>query len=663
MIVKGLSLALSLLVLCSSLGNTTAHAAAGEEWLPVDPSHIAAAAPVVDKNADAEAIFWDVRVQDDLTTGSVRMILTHYIRIKIFTERGKEQHGQVELPFLGRTKISDIAGRTIKPDGTIVELKKDAVFERTLVKTGDVKVKAKTFAMPAVEPGCIVEYRWKETRNDAVAHFLHLDFQREIPVQRITYHLKPLPIPLGMRTITFNGDSSNFVKEGGGFYATTMTNVPAFKEEPRMPADEQVRAWMLVYYAEDQQPAPAAYWSKVGKDLYNSTKSDLKVDDDIKKAVATIVGDAKTDDEKLERLYDFCRIEIKNVSDDASGMSDDEIKKMKENKRPSDTLKRKMGTGLDVVLLFGALANAAGFDARLALMGDHRKMRFDPKFTNTHFLELLAIAVKVGNEWRFCDPSERYLPYGVLYWAGCGQNALVGDPKEPLFVETPVTTRDKSVERRSAKLELSEDGTLEGDVRVEFHGHSGRARKEYNDEDTPEERVKTLTEAIKSRISTAEVSNVKVLNVTDPKEPFIYEFHIRVPGYAQRTGKRLFVQPAFFQYNMPALFASAERKHRVNFEYAWTEQDEVTIELPAGFELDHADAPESFGMGQAGGYDVKIYSSKDGRTIQLKRSFSFGGPGLLQFSPSEYEKIKRVFDTLHERDKHALTLKQVAATN
>src|SRR5437763_644265 len=43
---------------------------------------------------------------------------------------GKEQQGTIDIPYFGKTSIMDIAGRTIKPDGSILELKKNTIFER-----------------------------------------------------------------------------------------------------------------------------------------------------------------------------------------------------------------------------------------------------------------------------------------------------------------------------------------------------------------------------------------------------------------------------------------------------------------------------------------------------------------------------------------------------
>ena len=96
--------------------------AGGEEWRPLDPAHLALKAAVVEPNADAEALFWDIRVDDG---GQNDLVLSHYLRIKIFTERGRENHSKIDIPYVSGVKIKDVAARTIKPDGSIVELTKE----------------------------------------------------------------------------------------------------------------------------------------------------------------------------------------------------------------------------------------------------------------------------------------------------------------------------------------------------------------------------------------------------------------------------------------------------------------------------------------------------------------------------------------------------------
>ena len=318
--------------LCLTAGARISRA---DDWKPIDPAEFQSKTSVVEPNADAEGIFWEVRVQDEYEGTVPRTVLWHYIRIRIFTDHGKEAHSSVDITFLNSRRIDNIAGRTIKPDGKIIELKKEDIFERTIVKAGGIKLKAKSFAMPGVEPGSIIEYRWKETRNDSLANYMRLDFQRDIPMRLVKYYIKPLELTYstwGMRAQFFHCPFSPFVREKDGFFSTKMEKVPAFHEEPRMPPEYEVRPWLLIYYTEDKKLNPDKYWPQFAKEAHEEVKSRLKVNDDVKKAAATTVGDAGTPEQKLARIFEFCRTKIKNVNSVASGMTAEEREKAKENK-------------------------------------------------------------------------------------------------------------------------------------------------------------------------------------------------------------------------------------------------------------------------------------------------------------------------------------------
>lgn len=269
-------LMLPLFVVC--LGMLLPVAVFADDWRPIDPADLALKAPLVEKDADAEAIFWEVRIDDD-PEGD--LIFTHYIRIKIFTDRGRESQSKIDILFgnlFGNNiKIQDIAARTIKADGSIVELKKSDIFERTVVKASGVKAKAKSFAMPGIETGSIIEYRWREVNVNRSANYVRLDFQRDIPVQRVKYLIKPFPFEgLGLRSITLHGNNSPFTKEKDGFYGTSMNNMPALHDEPRMPPENQLKTWMLIYYTKDAKLDAEKYWFDLGRQIYADTKSLIK---------------------------------------------------------------------------------------------------------------------------------------------------------------------------------------------------------------------------------------------------------------------------------------------------------------------------------------------------------------------------------------------------
>lgn len=655
-------LILPLSVLCLTLVFPVA--VFGEDWRPIDPADLAMKTPLVEKDADAEALLWEVRVLDEVEGGTVRTVLNHYVKIKIFTERGRESQSKIDIQYLGNWSIKDIAARTVKPDGTIIEIKKEDVLERVIVKEGGRKLKAKSFAMKGVEPGAVIEYRWKEVRNDALANYIRLYFQRDVPVQTVRYYIKPLSLPdfpYGMRVQSFHANLSPFVKDKGGFYTTTMSNVPAFREEPRMPPEDSIRPWMLVYYSEDRKLTPDSFWKEFGKERFERNKPLMKVSDEVKQAAAEAIGDVTDPEQKLQRLFEFCRTKIKNVNDDASGLTSEERAKLKDNKSPSDTLKRGMGTGYDIDMLFAALVTAAGFDARIVNLADRGDVFFDKGFPDDYFMRTFDIAVRVGEQWRFYDPASTYVPFGMLRWQEESQEALLSDPKNPVWVKTPLASPDKSKLKRIAKLRLSEDGTIEGDVMIEYTGHLSVERKEWDDDDSPAQREETLRESMKSRMSTAELSKIQIENVTDPVKPFIYKYHIQVPGYAQRTGKRLFLQPAFFQSGLRPLFSTSSRQHAVYFSYPWSEEDDVSIQLPEGFALDNPESPAGFASSPISEYKPKAAISEDGRTLIYTRSFYFGGGGNILFPVASYPGLKNYFDQLHKQDNHTITLKQSAA--
>src|SRR5262245_9569474 len=346
-----------------------------QQWKPIDQSHLELKAPVVEKDADAEVLLWEVFINDSSATTTDFL---HFIRIKVFNDRGKESQSKVDISYFTGVQIKDISGRTVKPDGSIIELKKDAIFDRELVKLGRYKLKAKSFAMPGIEPGSIIEYRWKEVHENG-ANYVKLYFQRDIPVHTVRYYLKPYPYSdYPMKAIPFQGKPAPFVKEKDGYYRIEMTNMPAFREEPRMPPEDQVRTWMLVYYAPDLKKDAMTFWKDFGKTQYELYKGEMKFNDEVRKASAEAIGDAQAPDQKLERIYNFCRSKIRNVNDDASGLTPDQLKKMKENKSASDTFKRGYGTGADINFLFAAMAMAAGFEARYVVLSDRGRMFFDP---------------------------------------------------------------------------------------------------------------------------------------------------------------------------------------------------------------------------------------------------------------------------------------------
>lgn len=628
-------------------------AAQMNQWKPIDPAILAIKAPAVYKDADAEALLWEVYVNDADTDTEYH----HYLRIKIFTERGKESQNQIDIPYFKGMKVEDIAGRTIKSDGTIVELKKDGIFDREIVRFGKIKVKAKSFAMPAVEPGVIIEYRWKEVFINQMANYVSLQFQRGIPVQTVRYFIKPYPYAMHpMRTISFRvPPDAHFSKDKNGYHKMELANMPAYREEPDAPPEDNLRSWMLIYYGADIKKTQPEYWQDLGKTFYEVIKGKMKPNNDVKAAAAAAIGEAATTEQKIERLARYCREKIKNINDDASGLTAEERRALKENNSPADTLKHGYGGRDDINLLFAAMATAAGLEVRTAMMSDRSRFYFTPDLLTPYFLRTLGIVVKVGEKWQFIDAASRHLPPGMVPWTSENVHALIMDPKESAFVVTAHSAPEKSREYTKARLKLHEDGTVEGQVTIEYTGHQAAQMIEDLDEHTPAEREKILTDGVKSRLPGAEVSEMKINLSDDPTRPSGYSYQVKVAGYAERTGKRLFLQPSFFQKGIKPRFSANTRQYDLYFDYGFLEHADVEIDLPAGYALENAEAPASFPLADVGNYQVQLAHARDTNSLVYQRKFKFGS---LFISKQYYADLKKLFDLVHQMDNHTLTLRQ-----
>ncbi len=640
-------------VIALTVLSSAAVSAQDKNWRPITPEELQLKAPKVEADADAEVLFWEVRVDD---SNLESLIMKHYIRVKIFTERGREKYSKVDIPFVRGMRIKDILARVVKPDGTIVEITKTDVFDREIAKTDNLKVKAKSFAVPNIEAGVIFEYQYQEITQYGSADDMRMIFQHDVPIQTISYYYRP---GADTKILSFNMEGK-FVKDKGGFYRATLNNVPAIVEEPYMPPQDEVRSWMLLYYTRRLKDTATDFWSRLGGNIVYifDVKDTLKPDKSLKAAAAEITAGTADPDDQVAKIYEFCKTRVKNISYDAA-MTEEDREKLKPNKSTTDTYKKLQGTDTEVNELFASLTSALGLETRLAFGGDRSEKFFDPSQAHESFVHFASVAVKVNGTWKHYSPGDLFVPYGMLAWNEEDTSVLMLGYKDYFTSKTGLSSPDRSMAKRTGRFKLEEDGTLTGSVKIEYTGQFATNFKMDNYKVSANKREEMLKDSFKAPMSTAEFSAISIENVTDPEKPFIYQFNVRVPGYAQKTGKRLFLQPGFFEYGVAPVFSSATRKYPIFFRFPWSENDDIEIELPKGFALDNADAPLPVAdPANIGSLQINIAIDQDHGVLKYKRKFHFGRGGNTLFEANAYGPVKAMFDAFNKSDTHTITLKQ-----
>ena len=627
--------------------------AAAADWKPIDPAHLALKQPKIDPGADAEALLWEVRVADEVDrNGDPATIYQHYLRAKIFTDRGREKFATIDLPFVTGVELRDVAARTVRADGSIVEVKGSDIYERTIVKANDLKVKVKSFAMPALERGVIVEYTWREHHRDSLATNLRLRFSRDIPVHDVRYYLRPLSIPgYSMAAYPMNGEFGSPVKQKDGFTMIALTNVPAtVDEEYGMPELEE-RPWIFIGYEPSGRGESFDFNRERSLMLYEDYGKRARPTPEIRRLAAEAITGAATDTAKLAALTRAARQKVRRIDVDTANPADGQ--KLKEAKNAGEVFSRGVGTGDDVLLLFLALAEAAGFDARGAAVASRaemfaRSLRPHPAFTPGRIA-----AVRSGPTWLFVDPANQYSEGGELPWPFELQRAHIADKSEAITADTPLSPATYSVRKRFGTFRLLEDGTLEGEARLEYTGHWGELLREQEDQESAATREKELRDFVVKRLPGAELSEVRIEHVVDPSRPYTNAYKVRIPGYAQRAGSRLILQPGVFQKGAPQMFAAAERKTGVHFPFAWSETDLITIDLPAGYAPEGAVGRQGFDLGAA---KYEPHVTLDGSRLTVKRDISVATRGVLYSAPY-YQSFREFFEAVQRLDAQPIVLR------
>jgi len=638
------------------------------DWLAIADSDRALKTSVVEKDTGAEILLWRVHVVDEYLSMGLQRVLYHYVRLKIFDANGREKAGTVDLPYRDSDGILDVAGRTIKDDGTIIDLDRKTIYKRDLVRAGGRKEKVVSFAMPGVENGAVLEYRWKQTQNNNRFRYLRLEFTRDLPIQKVTYFFRPLSSDYvatdQMFILPFNCNPTRLQQDNDGWTETTLTNVAAARDEAFAPSDPNVKPWALLYYRPGGSQDPQKYWNDEARKTYNEFKGLLKLDADLKTAATQAGAGAKNDDEKIAGITSYVRQHVRNVFDldvtDAERA--DFIKKLPDTRgrNSAEIFKSKMALPQEMNVVFAALAMQVGLDVRPVMVANRSEAAIDiTKLPERYFVDDVALGIKEGDGWKVFSVSAKHLFPGMLPSEEQGMFAIVTDPKAAIFMKTPIAPPESSIDSRTATLRLAPNGSLSGVVDEMYTGYRAENFRLLLAQKSAAQREEWFHDRIVRMFPEAEITRLEVDNIDDSTKPVVVAYHIDASLFAQVTGKRVLFHPNVFRRSQGALFSASDRHYPIQFDFAWKEIDAIRIDLPEGYELEHAENPGDFSFGQTGSYALRM-STQTGSTTELvlSRELTFGANGMILFPVSVYPTLKKVFDEIQLRDTHTLSLKE-----
>src|SRR5258705_820100 len=375
---------------------------AGIPFQPVSPDELKMTAEPQAPGAPAIILFRQVDRDDNGTTSHE----DNYIRIKILTEEGRK-NTDIEIAFFKETEnVINIKARTIRPDGSIADFD-GKVFEKSIAKAKGLRYLAKTFTLPDVQVGSIIEYSWTRDFAEYLIFDSHGKLSQELFTRRAKFYLKrgvgtyePGSVRYSWQFLPAGTEPP---KEGPDHIVRLEAqNIPGFQTEDFMPPENELKSRVDFIYSTEFESDSDKFWHNRGKKLNDRLESFIGKKKAMEQAVAQIVSPSDTPEVKARKIY--ARVQqIRNTSYEVQKSQQEEKRaKEKDNSNVEDVWKRGYGDGVELTWLYLALVRAAGIEAHGVWASDRRNYFFNPKTMDGSKLDANIVQLKLNGKDVYC---------------------------------------------------------------------------------------------------------------------------------------------------------------------------------------------------------------------------------------------------------------------
>ncbi len=572
-------------------------------------------------------------LERQIYTDDEKRFQTEWVRIKIFNEEGRA-YADIEIPYFAKVStVENIRGRTVRSDGTVI-IFNGAVFDKVVAKYRRLRYEAKTFTLPGVEIGSVIEYaytvRWKESLPDYVRHpqgYLFREawtiptatwtIQQALFTRHAVFVLRPVKEGrLGSAYVRLPGGGPSWQPDGTK--RMEVHNVAAIEQEDYMPPESMLNSRVHFYYMVGY--VDANWWNEFGKLQAQKAEKFTEKTPFLERAANEIAPKSDPPEVRLRKLYTRVQ-QIRYLSYEPS-KTEKEVKRehLPENKSAEDIYRHGYGSG-------------------------------KPDVLDASQLNAIVVLVRLKNENLYFDPASRFCPYGLLPWFESATKGVLWDKSGGAVLDVHAPANESSVIERTAELKLQPDGSLDGELDVVFTGQEALDRRLSASDEDETGRRKLLEDEIKALTPPgAKIDVDSVAGWQDLEQPLRVRCRFHASRFAVLTHQRMLFPMAVFQANRRSMLTHSKRMQPVYFRHGYSEVDKITISLPAGYRVE-ALSP-----------DVNLKTTF--ATYQAKRTGEAGVVRLerhavisqYSFPPESYGSLRQYLDQVRQSDAENVVL-------
>ena len=626
------------------LGLGAVYALAGDDFPPVNPQELAMKQDASNPTASALILY------RESNTNNVESLKTEYYRVKIFTEAGKK-YADIEVPYDKEIfSVYDVKARTIRPDGSIVPFN-GKVFDKVLAKRGGLNVQAKAFSLPNVEPGCILEYRYKVGWDRQYWVPPRWIVQDELPALHAKFSLITPP-GINVAYTWFLPASFPTPHNKGPAVELELSNIPAFQHEEFSLPDDALKMRVLFYESPSGGANEGDFWKDKGKELYKRAEDFSQPRKGVAQEVARLVQPSDSPEAKLRKLYARAQ-QLRNLSYERTKTEAEEKReKLKDADNAEKVLEYGYGYRSQINGTFVAMARAAGFEAYSVYVTERDGDVFEPKLLDAAQLRWRLAVIKLGNEERYFDPGTPGCSFGLLPWEDIMVRGVRPSKEGAQYIVTPVPKPDTSERERTGEFTLADDGSLHGHLAITYTGLYAlgeRLRALHKDE---VERRKQLENDIREWLPTeTQVKLDKISGWDGSEQPLHVEATLDVPNMSTSAGSRILLPADVFEMNRKNPFEHETRQWTIFLDYPYTTHDDFTLHLPPTWKVETLPPPRDLNAGAA---RYQVTRSQAGADLHIQRQYRIDG---VFFDIKYYSALRNFYSQIGAADEEQVILR------
>jgi hypothetical protein len=635
---------------------SVAHAAT--KWQDPTPEELSMTSQPEVPGASAVILFREEAVDDSDGTWS------YYYRIKVLNQDARDHYSNISIEYPSHGSddnftITSIAARTIHADGAVVPFT-GKPFDRLVEHSSAETTRERVFALPDVQVGSIIEYRYTIQLHIKASAFgfyaetftptFYIQTELFARKEHFLWHTAQSQVSL---TSTLPGGISAVKIKGRDVqdYTIDIGNVLPVPDEPNTPPVSSL-VQKVVFYTNLPRSIRKAqdYWDLYGKIWSKEIDDFIGPPSKLAAAAAEITTGASTPEDKLRKIYATVQqMENTNFSRERSAR-EKKVIGISNPKSASDVLQEKRGDDFQLTILFVGLVRAAGMKAYIMAVSNRDIGLFDPQLTTFQQLNDDIAIVELDGKDFFFDPAEPLCTFGQLLWTHSYAGGLRQTASGVSLAASPAATYKQSQTLRVATLTIDPSGHESGTVDLSFIGAPAlRWRQNFllGDEVALHKDLETY---LRDRFpANTEIALQAIDNLNDSGKPLIVHFQVSGP-LGSLAGKSRLIPAQLFQLNQLSPFPEAKRTLAIDLVYPERILDVVRLQLPPTWQIDNLPAPGTYTAPTLSAA-YATHAQLSANTIILRRDYILGAT-IVQ--SKNYLDLRNFDDEVASKDREQL---------